>query len=1345
MKSIYSFILIVSTSIAAFAQVGINNTDPKAILDISSSSVASPTNTDGLLIPRIDDFPATNPTIEQDGMMVFLTGNGVPTKGFYFWNHGTGWLNVEGTAAIDNDWYEIGTTTAPDNINDDQYTLGKLKIGQNSPAYASLDVRDWDVNNYSGIELSRNLISPSPFGQLAGIRSTVTGTSTDNYTSIQAELGGETTVNNHSFYAINTTTPSSGTSYLNYGTFNSNGGTGNLIGNSVGFSTSTITNTGNKTGFRVNIPSSLAGIHYGIYSSVTNATGYAAYLLGRTSLGNSSSNRYIMPALDGTAGQVMTTDGAGNVSFTTPSSTDTQNTLDQAYDEGGPGAGAIITATDGAVRVAGEDGFLVTGTIGTGNTIDAEVTGAGSRMFFNPRKGAFRAGRVTGTQWNDANIGDRSFALGEDVVASSLWDVAMGYQSTASGGVSTAIGSNAIASGLASVAVGDQNTASGDRSLSLGTGSLASSDHAITMGFSAEATNDYATAFGYNTNATGARSMVAGVETQSPSYGETVFGIFNTSYTPNSTTGFNPADRLFVIGNGISGGNRSNALTIYKNGEVNINDAYSMPTADGTINQVLTTDGAGNLSFATVTGDGTGDDWTTTGNAGTDPSINFIGTTDTQDVSFRTNSIEKLRLTQKGQLELINTGNSVFIGENAGNSDDLTDNDNIFIGANSGQNNSFGHDNIVIGKDAMFSGGINDNNLVIGKEALYTYNGMSHFSLAIGNSALREFNSGVGVFGGNFAVGRNALRETQTGYNNMALGSSALLNNISGTSNIAIGNSGTLISNVSGGQNIAIGESALQNVVAGSRNLAIGRSALAAQTGEDNLGIGYFAGFNNTGDGNIYIGSNAGRNATGNNKLYVENSDSNSPLIYGEFDTNVLRSNGEFQIGNPTTTGYAFPIIDGSVNQVLTSDGSGQLSFTSLNTNDLDWYEEGTTTAPDAITDDIYTQGNVGIGNATVSFPLQVETAASLRTVSLLNTDNGLSATGVYNQISESSPSSSGGSTTGIYNGIIRTNQGSITGLSNGFESSVATNSFGYLNGVANSFGNSTSTISAGLLNRFQGTTTDASGIRNIVAGTFANFYGIQSYNIASGLSGNFYGMHNEFNGSTSNGDHYGAYTDFSNTGSGDKYGYYANIATSAGGIHYGLYSNAQNATGYAAYLIGRTSLGTGTTNRYLMPAADGSSGEVLTTDGAGNTSWQTPSTPSLALARITMSTPQSNAGTGWAKINFDTADFDLNGDFNTPTDEFIAPTTGYYRIGGTWRDISHVATDQYGIAVYVNGTRIRATVGAHAGSGVLQRSINSLFALNANDTVELYYYRESAIVLDNSTLGGFFEIEQIR
>ncbi|MBK8599607.1 MAG: hypothetical protein IPN80_02805 [Flavobacterium sp.] len=59
-------------------------------MDIRASNQALPSNTDGLLIPKVDDFPATNPTIAQQGMLVYLTTvSGSNPPGFYFWDDAT--------------------------------------------------------------------------------------------------------------------------------------------------------------------------------------------------------------------------------------------------------------------------------------------------------------------------------------------------------------------------------------------------------------------------------------------------------------------------------------------------------------------------------------------------------------------------------------------------------------------------------------------------------------------------------------------------------------------------------------------------------------------------------------------------------------------------------------------------------------------------------------------------------------------------------------------------------------------------------------------------------------------------------------------------------------------------------------------------------------------------------------------------------------------------------------------------------------------------------------------------------------------------------------------------------
>ncbi|HYW07137.1 MAG TPA: tail fiber domain-containing protein [Longimicrobium sp.] len=80
--------------------------------------------------------------------------------------------------------------------------------------------------------------------------------------------------------------------------------------------------------------------------------------------------------------------------------------------------------------------------------------GAGTRMLWYPQKAAFRAGYINGTQWDDANIGYFSVAIGESVRASGDHGIAFGLRSTAAGSSTFAAGEDNTASGAASVALG---------------------------------------------------------------------------------------------------------------------------------------------------------------------------------------------------------------------------------------------------------------------------------------------------------------------------------------------------------------------------------------------------------------------------------------------------------------------------------------------------------------------------------------------------------------------------------------------------------------------------------------------------------------------------------------------------------------------------------------------------------------------------------------------------------------------------------------------------------------------------------------------------------------------------
>ncbi|MEZ4852283.1 MAG: tail fiber domain-containing protein, partial [Bacteroidia bacterium] len=104
---------------------------------------------------------------------------------------------------------------------------------------------------------------------------------------------------------------------------------------------------------------------------------------------------------------------------------------------------------------------------------------------------------------------------------------------------------------------------------------------------------------------------------------------------------------------------------------------------------------------------------------------------------------------------------------------------------------------------------------------------------------------------------------------------------------------------VSTGNTIMLGDSAGHNDdFSDNHNIFIGHaSGKQSQTGERNISIGHQAGYHNDGDGNIFIGYQAAYNETGeNNRLFIENTSSSSPLVYGEFDNDLLRTNSKLEV-----------------------------------------------------------------------------------------------------------------------------------------------------------------------------------------------------------------------------------------------------------------------------------------------------------------------------------------------------------------------------------------------------------------------------------------------------------------
>jgi Chaperone of endosialidase len=405
-------------------------------------------------------------------------------------------------------------------------------------------------------------------------------------------------------------------------------------------------------------------------------------------------------------------------------------------------------------------------------------------------------------------------------------------------------------------------------------------------------------------------------------------------------------------------------------------------------------------AWTAISAGASGNFWNTTGNAGTDSTNNFIGTTDQEPLIGKVNGqqVFKFSTNVKSTIVGLNAGkvnaadSNTFIGNEAGYSNttgfenyfggykagynnttgnynhftgykagysNTTKSRNQFEGYAAGYSNTSGADNLYVGFMAGNSSTAGDANVFVGAEAgrnntqgsdnlflghlagyMNTTGSNSHFiGYAAGyNNSTGYHNHFDGYEAGyantsgswNQFVGYQAGNNNTTGSDNLFFGFQSGYGNTTGNQNIFIGRqagennsiglenhfvgfeSGS--SNTTGNYNQFEGYRAGYNNSTGNRNQFNGfesgfnhvngdyntligfRAGYNNDAGYNNTMLGYQAGYSNiSGGGNVFLGTNAGYYETGSDKLYIDNSSTTTPLIYGDFATNLFRTNGNVE------------------------------------------------------------------------------------------------------------------------------------------------------------------------------------------------------------------------------------------------------------------------------------------------------------------------------------------------------------------------------------------------------------------------------------------------------------------
>ena len=381
----------------------------------------------------------------------------------------------------------------------------------------------------------------------------------------------------------------------------------------------------------------------------------------------------------------------------------------------------------------------------------------------------------------------------------------------------------------------------------------------------------------------------------------------------------------------ITSGSERMKITAAGNVGIGTSTPAEMLHVEGTIRIADGTQAAGRILTSDADGTAT---WTEPGAPTADNDWEIAGDDMYSEVSGNVGigtAAPGAKLEVAGRISQTATGNSTFIGEGAGENDDLSNNENVFVGKGAGSTNTNGGQNTATGFESL------QNNID------------GDYNTAYGNKALKSNTTADG----NTAVGYASLNKNTTGQGNTAMGISALNKNTSGTNNTASGTQ-ALYNNLTGQSNSAAGYQA-QYYNKGDRNTAFGSQAMKYQEdGNNNTAVGYEAGKGTTyhnKTGGVFLGYQAGKNEMDNNKLYIENSSSSTPLIGGDFAADEVYLNGnvgigtdsptaeldvnggiksdELEVNGPATINGQVQITGGNpgANKVLMSDASGTASW----------------------------------------------------------------------------------------------------------------------------------------------------------------------------------------------------------------------------------------------------------------------------------------------------------------------------------------------------------------------------------------------------------------------------------
>jgi len=434
-----------------------------------------------------------------------------------------------------------------------------------------------------------------------------------------------------------------------------------------------------------------------------------------------------------------------------------------------------------------------------------------------------------------------------------------GHANTATGW--GALGSNITGNYNVAVGYGASGDSHGDQNVAIGANALFnnnSGSNITAIGYGADVLTDgltNATAIGYNAQVSQSNSLVLGNSDVNVGIGTTSPNTSSLLDLTSNSKGLLIPRMTATERNAIS--SPATGLLVYDN---SVNSFYFYN--GGSWNQI---------------GGTSANVWSLNGNAGTDPTTNFIGTTDAEPLLFRVHNIIA------GQIQTTNANTGFGLQTLSSNT---TGFQNTAYGDVALPANTTGNYNTAIGVNALYSNTTGNDNTANGASALQ-FNTTGDNNTATGHYTLYGNTTGSG----NTGDGLQALFDNTSGYNNVAIGFNALISNTTGYYNSGNG-LGALYLNATGNFNTGMGAYALERTTASQYNTAIGYLAGSARdNGDNNVFVGSSADVGGDGFSNV-IAIGQGTICTASNQVTIGNPTTNSYMAYADW-TNI--SDGRYK------------------------------------------------------------------------------------------------------------------------------------------------------------------------------------------------------------------------------------------------------------------------------------------------------------------------------------------------------------------------------------------------------------------------------------------------------------------